>query len=172
MASKPIFLLDTNVFIDPYKKYYAPDLVPKFWPYIENSIKNGNIAILDLFYDELAKGKDDLTNWLETINPPIINHRETNIVKAYGEVINHIASCGFYSQNVRMNWDDIQNADPWLIACAMGCDYTLITFEQSIGKLSKQNHASNRLKIPDVCKSLNVTCFDLFDMMRALSVRL
>ncbi len=174
MASKPVFLLDTDVFITPFKQYYAPDLVPQFWSYMADSIRNGNIAILDLVYDELVKVnfKDDLANWIETINPPIINHRETSIIQAYGKVINHVENCGFYNQNARMNWADIGTADPWLIACAKACDHTLVTLEQSYGQLSKQNNSRNKLKIPDVCKALNVNCIDLFDMLHNLSVRL
>ena len=168
MAKRNIFLVDANIFIGPYKSYYAFDLAPKFWSFIEDKLKDGSITILDKVYDELTAGNDELTEWLAKIHPNKINHKDPGILKAYQQVITHIQTSGFYNQKALAKWSNDQVADPWLIACASMNGYTLVTFETHNGNLSRQSPISNP-KIPDVCKALNVGCNDLFHMMRALS---
>jgi hypothetical protein len=169
MASGNAFLLDANILISPFKSYYAFDLAPRFWPFVEEKIIDGHIIILDKVYDELTNGNDDLSNWLARINPNKTDHRDSSILQAYRQVITHIQVSGFYTERALQKWSIDNVADPWLIACALAKGYTLVTFETPTGNLSKQSPISNP-KIPDVCRALSVPCIDLFSMMRILSV--
>ena len=60
--SYKIFLIDSNSLITPYKNYYPFDFAPGFWLQIEQSIKYGEIAILDIVKRlALVKKKTSMT---------------------------------------------------------------------------------------------------------------
>lgn len=178
-----IFLFDSNSFITPYQKYYPFDLVPHFWQCLEGEIQKGNIVILDKVYDELAKGHiydavtktsvdDDLAKWVKNCSSLVpLKHKQPDIIQRYAQVVNHISTSGYYNDKALAKWADSSEADPWLIACAMSNDYTVITFEGASGNLSQSNKSSNP-KIPDVCKHFGVKCAELFYAMRALSFKM
>lgn len=164
-----IFLIDTNSFITPYKKYYPFDLAPIFWQFMELNIKEGCIVLLDKVYDELVAGSDELTDWVQAIKTDkIIEHKNPEIIMKYGEILTYIQHCGFYKSRALTEWSDSKVADPWIIATASIFGYTVITFEEPNGNLSKSSPCSHP-KIPEICKAFDVKCANLFDMMRALS---
>ncbi len=59
------YLLDSNVFITAARNYYAFDLVPKFWHYLEECAKAGRIQSIDRVKTELHRGKDELADWVK-----------------------------------------------------------------------------------------------------------
>lgn len=171
-TSNPVFLMDANSFITPYQLYYPFDLAPNFWRCMENKISDGSIVILDKVYDELIRGGDALSDWIEHINPiTVVSHKEPNIIKKYGDILTYIQTSGFYKTKALTEWADINVADPWLIACADVLQYTIVTFEKPNGNLSKTSPSAHT-KIPDVCKEFGVENKDLFYMMRTLSFNL
>lgn len=58
------YLLDTNVFIEAARRYYAFDLVPAFWNMLIYLAENGQIESIDRVRDELLRGSDDLAAWV------------------------------------------------------------------------------------------------------------
>ena len=170
--NKPIFIIDSNSLITPYKLYYSFDLAPKFWNDIEQKIVDGSIVILDKVYDELLAGDDELSTWLSSI-PDLskLSHKDQSIVLAYGEVLNYIQTSGLYTQNALIEWSGNRIADPWIIASAKIHAQTVVTFEASSGVISEKS-PSSKPKIPDICKHFNVGYTNLFDMMRKLSINI
>lgn len=55
-----IFLIDANSLITPYLTFYPFDFAPGFWQQLANSIKNGQVAILDVVKAEILRGNDEL----------------------------------------------------------------------------------------------------------------
>ena len=167
---KPIYLVDSNTFISPYKQYYPFDLAPRFWKDVEGKIIDGSITILDKVYDELYTGGDDLSDWLSNIKPcNIITHKNPDIISVYRDILTHIQTSGFYTPKALTEWSDNRIADPWLVACAKVNDFIVVTFEVSNINLNKQSPSAHA-KIPDICKEFGVTWMSLFNMMRALSI--
>lgn len=168
-TTKARFLIDTNTLITPYKKYYPFDLAPSFWRFMESKLKDGSIALIDKVYDELIVGGDELTDWLLGISPiNLVRYKNPDIIKKYGEILSYIQVCGLYKTKALTEWSDNRIADPWIIASAGVLGYTVTTFEEPNGNLSKSSPCS-RAKIPEICKVFDVECTDLFDMMRTLS---
>ncbi len=160
------FLLDANSFITPYKNYYAFDIVPTYWKKIEPVIVRSNVAILDLAYNEVLAGNDQLTQWITSVTGiAILDHKESSIVSKYGEVMNYISNSPYYSSAAVRKWAGPNIADPWLIAAASAKDYTIITFEQTAGIISL-NNPSGKPKIPDIANAFHVNCKNLFEFMR------
>jgi len=51
------YILDANVFIEAYKRYYAFDLCPGFWRSIEHYGAQGKLASIDRVRDVLREGE-------------------------------------------------------------------------------------------------------------------
>jgi len=163
------YLIDTNSLITPYKRYYPFDLAPPFWKSMEIKIMDGRIVLLDKVYDEVTAGDDELTEWLSGIKGiDIITHKDTDIVKKYGEILSYVQTCGLYKPKALTEWSDAKVADAWIVACASVQTHTVVTFEAPNGNLTKSSPCS-RAKIPEICDVFSVKYTNLFEMMRQLS---
>ncbi|HWT74132.1 MAG TPA: DUF4411 family protein [Mobilitalea sp.] len=163
------YLIDTNSLITPYKTYYPFDFAGKFWDQLNHAICNGDIIVLDLVFEEVKKGDDQLSEWINEVDSSLIlNHIQPAIITRYAEILQHIQMSNFYKEKALLDWSKTDAADPWLIATACTYGYRIITFETKNGNLNMVNKSA-RAKIPDVCSVFGVACEDLYSMMRNLS---
>jgi type I restriction enzyme M protein len=63
MNALPEYLLDANVFIEAARRYYAFDLVPRFWTSLVELGRSGRGRSIDRVRDELERGRDRLAEW-------------------------------------------------------------------------------------------------------------
>ena len=162
MGSSLQYILDANVFIEAYKRYYAFDLCPGFWRSIKHYGAQCVLASIDRVRDELQEGQS-LEDWKSQAPEPLFLPTDTaEIVAAYGEVIKWAQNQARFNGGARTEF--AQGVDAWLIACAKANSLTMVTHEQSAPKSQK------RVKIPDVCKAFGIPCKNTFEMLRALEV--
>ncbi len=162
-----IFLIDANSLITPYESYYPFDLFPVFWEQMELYIKHGKIAILDVIKEELEKGDDDLSKWIESMEIPIyIDRRTKDVIEQYSEILSYIQSSEDYKESALMEWSKATVADPWLIAVAKTYGYEIITFEKYVP--INPGQPAKMAKIPNVAEVFGVRTSNLFDMLRSL----
>lgn len=167
-----IYLVDANIFIQPHQKFYPFDFAPSYWEFLSTHIKNGDIGLLSLVYDEVLKGGDDLSDWLKDLGCNKIDHRAPEIWSIYGQVLTHVQNATsvtgtkLYKQSALDEWAKNDIADPWLVATAKAKNYDLVTMEISNGSLG--TNSAKYAKIPDVARAFHVECGGLFEMMRAL----
>ena len=79
-----IFLIDANSLITPYLTFYPFDFAPGFWQQLANSIRNGQVAILDVVKAEILRGNDELKSWMNQLEPHLffsVMERFYNIFK-------------------------------------------------------------------------------------------
>lgn len=167
------FLIDANSIITPYNTFYQFDFAPSFWTQLGNNL-NKDIYIIDKVKNEILKpnNKDYLSNFITSINKKnIIRTSQIDIINKYSEIINFIASSPLYTEKALKNWSDEKVADAWLIATALVYNYTIITFENSAGKINPKNPSKNA-KIVDVAEAFNVKCEDLYYLMKKLKFKL
>lgn len=170
--SEEKFLIDTNSFIEPYNNYYPFDLAANFWKQLKQHIELGNIVLLDMVKDEINKGEDDLSQWLNGVKiSEEIDHRVPNILSNYGRVLQEIQDNPIYKETALENWSQETVADAWLIATALTNNYTIITFEKG-QRIHNSNNVYKNAKIPDVAEDLGVKVADLYYMMRTLGIKL
>ena len=167
------FMIDANSLITPHQQYYPFDFAPGFWAQMETHIANGTIVLLDMVRNELLRGKgtDNLKQWAENLNASVIDHRQSDILKRYGEILSHIQANPCYKPSALEEWARDTIADAWLIATASVYGYTLITFEERNANLNER-FPSKQAKIPDVADLFHVETKPLFYMMRALDFKL
>lgn len=170
MTETEIFLADANSFIMPYRLYYAFDLVPAYWDVLIEQIKSHRIVVLDMVKSEIDKGKDELSSWLSDIDElTVIPHVNEVTINKYQQILQFVASSGFYKDSALEIWAQTNVADPWLIASAAAQGYTLVTEEHGTGVLSTKNK-QKVAKIPDVAERFEVKTINVFEMMRRLGI--
>lgn len=163
------FLIDSNSLIEPYERYYPFDFAQNFWDQLKLRIEDGSILILDVVKDEIEKGDDELSHWIDGIQiPSVIDHREDDIVKHYRDVLIHLQKDPCFSNKALTEWSQNNVADPWLIATAITYKCTITTFEKPVGGLNSKSPCKHP-KIPDVSVFFHVKTNNLFDIMRIFS---
>ena len=164
------FLIDSNCLITPKHQYYAFDLTSTFWEELGKNIEKGNILILDKVFDEVIRGKDELSEWLKKYANYKINYDTEEILNKYKEIIFHIKNSSLYKSGAESEWSKSEIADGFLVATACVHNYKIITNERANQNLNSIN-AAKTPKIPNIAKHFNVDCVNLFDVMRELNFK-
>ncbi len=153
------FLLDTNVFIEAYRRYYAFDLIPAFWDLLIDKSANGALYTIDKVKTEILKMEDDLSSWFNKYPTEcIINTSNDNIVDNYSQIINHVSKNSRYRDSSKSEF--ASGADGWLLAVAKAESMILVTQEVYIPDCRK------KVPIPNVCREHDVEYVGTFEMMR------
>jgi hypothetical protein len=117
------YLLDTNIFIEPYRTFYSFDYGTAFWDFLKYQAENGQIFSIDKVYDELSRNKDQLFDWVERNLKPIGFFRNTediSVLKNYKAIIQWAeGKRGIFIDEAIEEFKKEDNADPWLVAYAM-----------------------------------------------------
>ena len=155
-----MFVLDANVFIQAANSYYAFDIVPKFWTWMEEHLGVELFTIAPV-NDEISRQGDNLSKWIGGFNNPswILPVDDEDTQLQMPKITKHCVDHGYKPAGINKFLD---GADPWVIACALSHNWCVVTHEVS------QPETRKRVKIPDVCDSLGVENIMLFDMLRKL----
>lgn len=162
------FLLDTNFFIDSYRKGFPMDVVPSFWLTLQVLAGEKKVISLDKVKDEIYRNDDDLKAWCESNLPDEFFKDSTGVIIDYSEVVNwaFLKKDNPYSQQALDIFMAAEEADAWLVAFAKKHAHPLVTNEQSAPDSKKS------VKIPDACRPFSVRFLLPMDMFRELGVRI
>ena len=158
-----LYLLDANVFIEAKNRYYAFDIVPAFWTWMDYVVVK-NVRTITMVRDELLVKDDPLGDWMRArkdadwILP--VDDEATQI--AFADIANELDGSQYHRPGVEKF---LSGADPWLIAKAMTLGATIVTHEVA------NEMVLRRVPIPNLCRARSVTCMDTFDAMRELQVK-
>ncbi|MFC5532270.1 DUF4411 family protein [Cohnella yongneupensis] len=167
MSTNNVYLVDTNILVEAYNRYYSFDIAPTFWSSLVDKARAGQVVSIDRVKAEIdGYGEDDaLKQWVNrefgewfvpTDNPQVIG--------AYREVIGWATGHDQFTPAAKAEFASV--ADSWLVACAKANNYVLVTHE------SFSAGAKKRVLIPNACQAHNIPHMNTFDMMRRLNVRL
>lgn len=158
-----MYLVDANVLIEAKNRYYAFDIAPGFWAWLDQAHDNAVACSLDAVRDELLQGNDELADWandnasfFRPIDQGATRHFGTLTAWAGAQNFTPAALSGFTGNN----------ADYLLIAYAREHRHTVVTHERS------QPSARSRVLIPDACRAMGVTTVDTFQMLRHTGAQL
>lgn len=156
------YLLDTNTLIQAKNEYYAFDLCPGFWDWLDEKNGAGTIFSVQAVKEELARGDDQLAQWAADRDTEFFLPGDERTSGAMAAVSGWVQAGDFRDDAKRAF---LAGADPWLIAHALAHSHTVVTHEVHVdGQKSK-------VKIPTVCRALNVPCIRTFEMLRTERVR-
>lgn len=155
------YLFDANVFIEAKNRYYAFDICPGFWAWMDHVAKSDAGSIVPIC-DELRKGSDDLAKWANARRtmPWFLKIDDSDTQKALQSIAAHVNGAQ-YKAEAKAKF--LSGADPWLIAKAQVIGAKVVTHE-----LSSPN-SLKRVPIPDVCKHFGVECVPPYDALRSMS---
>lgn len=163
----PVYLLDTNVFIQSNIRYYPLDVVVTFWAKLEDLANKGIIVSIDKVKQEIDKEEDNLKEWCgdklssaffcDSINVTTSGH--------YAMVVNDpFQQPHQYNQKAIDDFMSYDKADAWLIAHALQNNLTVVTYEKS------RPDSKAKIQIPDICDRIGVRCIEPIEMFRELNL--
>lgn len=169
MQAHSIFLLDTNVFIEPKNRFYPFDIVPGYWDLLEKELGANSVQSITQVYDEILSGRDDLSRWVKQYvgRVKFINcTNDTAVFNQYLKVSKFVKGLPDKRQNAKDDFLKNSSADPWLAAYACVHKACLVTMEATKAKSPK------KVSLVDVCDKFDVRHIDAFQFLRAMQARL
>lgn len=167
MTNPQPYVLDSDVFVQAARQYYAFDLVPAFWQGLVDLASSGRLLSVDRVRDELEQGKDQLARWATgTFRRWFVPTNESDVLEAYGRIMRWAQAQPKYWDAAKAEFADVKNADAWLVAYALAKGCVVVTQEQP------HPEAKRKIFIPDVCQAFEVPFVDTYAMLRALGVKL
>ena len=155
------FLLDANAFIEAKKRYYAFDICPGYWEFLDRQSIAGTIVSIEAIRDEIFERDDDLAAWARM--------RGDLFPGATPEVLPHLQTLAAWVQRQQYRpaavAEFLNSGDYFLIASAMASGHTVVTLEVP------DPAAKKRVKIPEPCVAHSVPFISPFVMLRRLGAR-
>lgn len=152
-------LLDADALIQAKNTYYAFDLAPGFWHWLDRGHAAGRLASVDAVGQEIKRGHDELADWASQ-RPSFFFQPEASVPGSIAQLASWVGRQARYTPAARQEF--LAGAgDLFLIAQAHGGRHTVVTSEQS------RPDSKKRVMIPDACHAVGVPCLDLFGAMRA-----
>ena len=164
----PLYVLDTNVFIQAHRDSYPLDVAISFWNTIKQLAAEGKIISIDKVKDEIEENEDKLKEWIEAHLPEDFfkSTGEQDILNNYGLMAPWAESkSNHYQRGAIDEFLEFDNADAWLIAYCKATADTLVTQEAS------KPGQKNRIPIPQVCQDFNVPYCNMIELFRELQVK-
>lgn len=159
--TKQLYCFDTNVLVQAWNHYYAPEICQSYWDVLNKFGERGIVFVPGEVYDEIQKIDDNLAKWLRDSRIPV---RETD-----GQVTKHLTEIYAKDRKHRLLVEDTKQrslADPWVIAHALRADAVVVTKENK-----ETNPASKRIKIPNVCEKMGVECINDFEFIKRFNIQ-
>jgi len=142
--------LDSSALINPWNRYYAPDITPWYWRGLPPMVGDGRVILSEEVRDEVERQDDRLREWaranISSWHPLTDDVQDvvTEIMSKWGKLVDHRK--------------DRSRADPFVIATAKVVGATVVTDE-------KYGSAKDP-RIPYVCNGLSVRCIDVYAFVR------
>ncbi|MGP5290038.1 DUF4411 family protein [Brachybacterium tyrofermentans] len=158
-----MYLVDANILIEAKNRYYAFDIAPGFWEWLDRAHRQGVTCSIDSVRDELLRGDDELTGWAAA-HRDFFRPLDQRTTTHFGALTAWVTAQGYRPSAI--NAFTGKDADFQLIAFAVEHGFTVATHERP------KPNARKRVLIPDVCVAMGVPTVDTFDMMRATGASL
>lgn len=168
-----MYLLDTNIYINFYDRYYPINHFATFWekfiPILQNQIMISDVVVRENMHNPWFKS-DLLAN---NYQKDFIDHR--NYQEEWVAVLNYIANSDVYSDKALIGdraWTNENIADGWLIAIAKKENCTIVSDELPNPNLNSL-HKSKNPKVPDVAKAdpFNVRCINMLQFFDEVNLK-
>ena len=158
-----MYLMDANTYISAKNQYYGMDFCPAYWDWLDQQFTQGQVASIQLVYDELANKKDELSEWVASHKNHFLSVTDTPTQNKFAEIVQHVYALPDRKQATIASFLD--GADPWLIAKAASTGAIVVT-QEILAPLENK-----KIKIPNICNDFNVQYINSFELLRILQAR-
>lgn len=152
-----MYLIDSNILIDAKNRYYAFDIAPGFWGWLDQAHTAGTVGSIDEVRSELTVGTDALSTWAAS-RPSFFLPMDASATAAFPQLTAWANAQAFTPAAVTTF---LSEADYFLVAYALAHGHTVVTHEQS------NPAAKSRVMIPDACIAMGVPFCSPFAMLRS-----
>lgn len=157
-------LLDSNTLIEAKNRYYGLTICPGYWAWILQQHQALEVASIVPVRDELAKGNDDLTQWVKGNAHLFEDASDERTQAAFGHIVAQIAQQAPLMKAGALE-EFLEGADPWLIAKAMTTGAVVVTHEVYNPDIKR------KYTIPNVCSLVGVSYMNTFELLGKLDAR-
>ena len=155
------YLLDANVFIQAKNLHYGLDFCPAFWDWLIQQNGAQRVFSIEKVGDEIDAGQDDLSRWADPLGDVFFLKPDPAMLTSLQPVSTWLTGQAYEAAAVSTF---LQVADYYLVAYAMAHQHIVVTHEVP-------SPSRKRIKIPNVCIGLGVTCITPFEMLRREQAR-
>jgi hypothetical protein len=155
--------MDANTYIQAKNFHYNMSFCPAYWDWLDKQFANGEIVSIQIVYDELTDGSDELAEWVKNRKGQFIGVSDDRTQEIYIEIVNYVMDMEGKKQQHKDTF--LEKADPWLIAKALATGATIVTHEV----LDPPN--STKVKIPNICKKFGVGYMSTYELLEALEAK-
>ena len=156
------YIFDTNIFIRS-KNEMPMELWPTFWSKMTEMVEAGIVLSSDKVKEEIIRGHDELTEWVENKLPAtFFLPLNAAVMSKYQDTQIWAAQTGQFTESALQTFANV--ADAYIVATAAANDMTLVTYEKS------NTGSKKRVLIPDVCNALGVRCCDFNTVLREMGI--
>ncbi|QCV93952.1 DUF4411 family protein [Acidipropionibacterium acidipropionici] len=152
-----MYLIDSNVLIEAKNRYYAFDIAPGFWAWLEQAHQQSVACSIEAVRNELLDGNDELAVWAQA-HTAFFRPIDQATTQHFGSLTGWSVSRHFTPAALAAFTGN--DADYLLVAYARAHHHTVVTHE-----IASPN-ARTRVKIPDACSAMGVSTVDTFQMLR------
>lgn len=152
-----MYLLDSNIMIEAKNRYYAFDICPGFWTWIESCHARDRIFSTYAVRDELMKGEDDLTDWVKRLPSSFFVNRGPGTIRHLTSLAAWANGSDHYLSTAKATF--FASADYYLVAQGRETGFTVVTHETA-------SDSKKRIKIPEAAGHLGVRIMNPFQVMR------
>lgn len=161
----PVYVLDSNFFIQAHRVHYPIDVATGFWNKVHQLAEKGCVISIDKVKKELYDKNDALEDWCRNNLPDDFFKVASVVMAAYADVSAWaISRNNHYSPNALNEFLHADEADAFLVAYCLADFTNRLVVTQEISEPKKQS----KIKIPDACIALNVSYVNTIQMLRQL----
>lgn len=150
------YLLDTDIFIQAKNLHYGFDFCPAFWEWLITQNGTGRVASIDKVGGELQDGGDELSDWATARGKSFFLPPDDPVIPALAHVSDWATRQTYEAAAVAIF---LKAADYRLVAHALAHDFVVVTHEVP-------SKSTRKIKIPDACIGLGLTCISPYKMLR------
>lgn len=157
-----MYLVDSNVLIEAKNRYYAFDIAPGFWEWLDHAHLNSLACSIGPVRDELIEGDDELATWARN-HPEFFREVDSAAAAHFGPLTSWAQSRSYLAAAIQ---EFLSNAaDFFIVAYARAHHHVVVTHEQP------RPDSRKRVLIPDACAAMDVSYANTFAMLRNTKAR-
>lgn len=158
-----MYLVDANVLIEAKNRYYAFDIAPGFWEWLNRAHEQQIVCSIEAVQQEILEGDDELSEWARN-HPHFFRATEAGTTRHF-PLLTSWANSRDYTPAAIAEFVGT-TADFYLVAYAREHGHSVVTHE------GPQPLAKKRVLIPDACVAMAVPYTNTFTMLRDSGARL
>lgn len=162
----PTYCLDSDVYVQAHRNYYAHDIVPGFWTALERWSKAGQIVSPSAVFDELSGQADWLADWLVERRKTLFRPPDAKVFEVFRAVSDFV----WRRYEVPEAEEFLSVADPFVVAYAATHNLTVVTMEvrKDEHKRRDSEKIAGKIKLPNVCEHFDVPYINTYQLIRNL----